>query len=260
MKRFIFPFFVILLFASCVSQKKISYLQDIPETYSEAIGKKQDAVVRPGDWLSILISSKDFELAQMFNLPVVTNSLTSNSIISGGTNRISGYLVDEKGCIDFPQLGILEIKGLTLAELAVMIKNKLIEGGYIMDPVVTTQYMNFNISVMGEVARPGVFNASAGRITILEALSMAGDLTIYGKRENVMVIREENGERTVASLDLRSKQIFSSPYYYLQQNDVVYVQPNKAKAGQSEINQNRTWGTFASIISVLVSLSVLIFK
>lgn len=260
MKRIIFSFLVILLFASCVSQKKISYLQDIPDTYSEAIGKEKDAVIRPGDWLLILISSKDFELAQMFNLPVVTNSLTGSGIATGGTNRISGYLVDEKGCIDFPQLGSLEIKGLTLSQLSAMIKNKLIAGGYINDPVATAQYMNYNISVVGEVARPGMFNASDGRITILEALSMAGDLTIYGKRDNVKVIREENGKRTVATLDLRSKRIFTSPYYYLQQNDVVYVEPNKAKAGQSEINQNRTWGTFASIISVLVSLSVLVFK
>lgn len=260
MKRFIFPFFVIALFTSCVSQKKISYFQDIPNTYSSEVGIQQGGVVRPGDWISILISSKDFELAQMFNLPIITNSLTGNGITSGGTNRISGYLVDEKGCIDFPQLGAIEVKGLSLVELSALIKNKIITGGYINDPVVTTQYMNFNVSVMGEVARPGVFNASSGRITVLEALSMAGDLTIYGKRENVKVIREENGERTVASLDLRSKQIFSSPYYYLQQNDVVYVEPNKARAGQREINQNRTIGTFASIISVLVSLSVLIFK
>lgn len=260
MKRFVFPLLVILLFTSCVSQKKISYLQDIPDAYSSTIGKRQKAVIRPGDWLSILISSKDFELAQMFNLPIITNSLTGNGIATGGTNRISGYLVDENGCIDFPQLGTLEIKGLTLAELSAFIKEKIMAGGYINDPIATVQYMNFYVSVMGEVARPGVFNASTGRITLLEALSMAGDLTIYGKRENVMVIREENGERTVASVDFRSKQIFSSPYYYLQQNDVVYVEPNKVKAGQSEINQNRTWGTFASIISVLVSLSVLIFK
>lgn len=260
MKQLIFSFLIVLLFASCASQKRISYLQDIPDTYSSTVGIQQGGVVRTGDWISILISSKDIELAQMFNLPVISSSLTGNGITSGGSNRISGYLVDGNGCIDFPQLGTIEIKGLTLVELSALVKKKIITGGYINDPVVTVQYMNFNVSVMGEVVRPGVFNASTGRVTILEALSMAGDLTIYGKRENVKVIREENGERTVASLDLRSKQIFSSPYYYLQQNDVVYVEPNKARSGQREINQNRTWGTFASIISVLVSLSVLIFK
>lgn len=260
MKQLILPFLVILLFTSCISQKKITYLQDIPDAYSAEIGKKQAAVIRPGDWLSILISSKDFELAQMFNLPVITNSLTGSGIATGGTNHISGYLVDENGCIDFPQLGTLEIKGLTLAELSTLIKRKIMAGGYINDPIATVQYMNFNVSVMGEVVRPGVFNASTGRITLLEALSMAGDLTIYGKRENVKVIREENGKRTVASLDLRTKRLFLSPYYYLQQNDVVYVEPNKVKAGQRQINQNRTWGTFASIISVLASLGILIFK
>lgn len=113
---------------------------------------------------------------------------------------------------------------------------------------------------IGEVNRPGTFEITSDRITLLDALSLAGDLTIYGQRENIKVVREENGERVVVSLDLRNKDLLSSPYYYLQQNDVVYVEPNKVKAGQREINQNRTIGTFASILSVMVSLAVLIFK
>ena len=260
MKHLIFMILTFSLLTSCASQKKIAYLQDIPETYSTSIHQQKDAIVRAGDWISIVVNSKDAELAQMFNLPIVSSSMVGNGIYTGGTNRVSGYLVDGSGHIDFPQLGTIVIKDLTLVELSALIKKKLVDGGYINDPVITAQYMNFNVSVMGEVNKPGTFSASTGRVTILEALSMAGDLTIYGKRENVKVIREENGERKVVSLDLRSKEIFSSPYYYLHQNDVVYVEPNKVKAGQREINQNRTWGTFASIISVLVSLSVLIFK
>lgn len=258
LQLFIFVTLITLL-SSCASQKKVSYLQDIQAEYSMKI-QQQDAAIQAGDWISIIVSSKDGELAQMFNLPIVNNAIAGNGTYSGGANRISGYLVNDDGCIDFPQLGTVKIQGLTLTEISALIKKKLIDGGYINDPTVTSQYMNFKISVMGEVVRPGTFNVFSGKITLLEALSMAGDMTIYGKRENVKVIREENGERKIVSLDLRSKEIFSSPYYYLHQNDIVYVEPNKVRAGQREINQNRTWGTFASIISVLTSLSILIFK
>lgn len=260
MKQIILPFLAIFLFVSCASQHKIAYLQDVREDYTSTIGKEQNALIRPSDWISILVSSKDIELTQMFNLPIVSSSMVGNGISSGNTSRISGYLVDDGGCINFPQLGVIEVKNLTLVELSNLIKKRLIDEGYIQDPVITTQFLNFSVSVIGEVAKPGTFSTSTGRITILEALSMAGDLTIYGKRENVKVIREENEERKVVAIDLRSKRLLSSPYYYLQQNDVVYVEPNTAKAGQREINQNRSIGTFASIISVLISLSVLIFK
>lgn len=149
---------------------------------------------------------------------------------------------------------------MTRAELTKYIKSQLIEKGLVKDPIVTIQFLNFKVSVLGEVNRPGIFEITSDRITLLDALSLAGDLTIYGQRENIKVVREENGERVVVSLDLRNKDLLSSPYYYLQQNDVVYVEPNKVKAGQREINQNRTIGTFASILSVMVSLAVLIFK
>lgn len=221
------------------------------------IQQQQDAVVLAGDWMSVVVSSKDAELTQMFNLPIVSTSMVGSGTSS---NRVSGYLVDDSGCIDFPQLGVIKIEGLTLIELSSLIKKKLIDGGYINDPIVTAQYLNFKVSVMGEVARPGTFTVSSGKITLLEALSMAGDLTIFGKRENVKVIREENGVRNVVNLDLRSKQVFDSPYFYLHQNDMVYVEPNKVKAGQREINQNRSIGTYISIISLLTSLSILLFK
>ena len=256
----IFYSLIIILFSSCAAQKEISYLQDIPADYSMDIKQQQDAKIQSGDWISIMVNSKDMELIRMFNLPIVSNSMVGDGIYSGGSNRLSGYLVDDNGYIDFPQLGIIEIKGLTLTQLSVLIKKKLICDGYVKDPVVTVQYTNFKISVMGEVQHPGIFSVSTGRISLFEALSMAGDLTIYGKRGNVKVIREKNGIRNIVNLDLRSKQIFDSPYFYLHQNDVVYVEPNKVKAGQSNINQNRTLGTFASITSVLITLSVLIFK
>lgn len=251
---------ILVVLSGCASQKRISYLQDIQEEYHSEITQKNDNTIFPNDRISIMVNSRDFELAQMLNLPMVSYPTNNAGSYTTGQNRISGYLVDNKGCIDFPQLGTIKIQGLTLTELSATIKQQIISKGLINDPVVTVQFMNFKISVMGEVNKPGYFDILDGRVTILDALSLAGDLTIYGKRENVRVIREVNGVRSVVSLDLRSKGIFNSPYYYLQQNDIVYVEPNKAKAAQREINQNRTIGTFASIISVLISLSVLIFK
>lgn len=260
MKLTLYSIIILFLFTGCASQKKITYLQDIQEDYHSIIAQKKSNTILPNDRISIMVNSRDFELAQILNLPMVSYPTNNTGNYTVGQNRISGYLVDSSGCIDFPQLGSIKIQGLTLTELSAAIKQLIISKGLINDPVVTVQFMNFKISVMGEVGKPGHFDISDGRVTIFDALSLAGDLTIYGKRENVKVIREVNGERSVVSLDLRSKVIFNSPYYYLQQNDIVYVEPNKAKAGQREINQNRTIGTFASIISVLVSLSVLIFK
>lgn len=260
MKLTLFSIITILLLTGCASQKKITYLQDIPNDYRSIIAQKESSTILPNDRISIMVNSRDFELAQMLNLPMVSYPTNSTGNYTVGQNRISGYLVDGNGCIDFPQLGNIKVQGLTLTELSVAIKQQIVDKGLINDPIVTVHFMNFKISVMGEVSKPGHFDVSDGRVTLFDALSLAGDLTIYGKRENVKVIREIDGERSVVSLDLRSKDIFDSPYYYLQQNDIVYVEPNKAKAGQREINQNRTIGTFASIMSVLISLSVLIFK
>jgi polysaccharide export outer membrane protein len=253
--------FVLCVLAGCASQKQISYLQDVPDDYRQKITQDYDLKIHPDDLLSIMVNSKDPELAQMFNLPMVSYQIAnSNTGYAGGQNRVLGYLVDKEGYIDFPQLGVIRVQGMTRTELTKYIKNQLIEKGLMKDPIVTIQFLNFKVSVLGEVNQPGTFEITSDRITLLDALSLAGDLTVYGQRENVKVIREENGERVVASLDLRNKDLLSSPYYYLQQNDVVYVEPNKVKAGQREINQNRTIGTFASILSVMVSLAVLIFK
>lgn len=253
--------FVLCILTGCASQKKISYLQDVPEDYRQKVTQDYEVKIHPDDLLSIMVNSKDPELVQMFNLPMVSYQIANNTTgYAGGQNRVLGYLVDKEGNIDFPQLGVIKVQGMTRAELTGYIKNQLIEKGLVKDPIVTIQFLNFKVSVLGEVTRPGTFDVTSDRITLLDVLSLAGDLTVYGQRENVKVIREENGERVVASLDLRSKDLLSSPYYYLQQNDVVYVEPNKVKAGQREINQNRTIGTFASIMSVMVSLAVLIFK
>ncbi|MGL5938028.1 MAG: polysaccharide biosynthesis/export family protein [Phocaeicola sp.] len=260
MKRTILNLLLLLFLTACGSQKEVNYLQDIDGFYRSKIEQVPSTTIRPGDLVSIIVNSKDPELAQMFNLPVVSNTIISNNNYSGSSNRVSGYQVDRSGFIDFPQLGELKVAGLTLLQLSSLIKEQLIEEGYIKDPVVNSNYLNFKISVLGEVNHPGSFNLHTDRLTLFEALSMAGDLTIFGKRDNVKIIREVGSERSVVTVDLRSKELFNSNYYYLQQNDVVYVEPNSAKAGQREINQNRTTSTYVSIISLLITIAILIYK
>ena len=246
-----------VFFTACTSTKKIIYLQDVVPLEQQEIEQKYEVIIHGDDLLAIMVNSRDPELALPFNMPMVSYQLGSNA---GGQQRVLGYLVDTNGNIDFPILGEIHVEGLTRMQLTELIKNKLIEGDLIKDPIVTVQFLNFKISVMGEVGRPGSFTISGDRITLLEALSMAGDLTIYGRRDRVGVIRENNGKRTILFHDLRSADIFNSPCYYLQQNDIVYVEPNKAKSGQSSINQNNSIGVWVSVISLLTTIAVLIFK
>lgn len=246
-----------VFFTACTSTKKIIYLQDVVPLKQQEIEQKYEVIIHGDDLLAIMVNSRDPELALPFNMPMVSYQLGSNA---GGQQRVLGYLVDTNGNIDFPILGEIHVEGLTRMQLTELIKNKLIEDDLIKDPIVTVQFLNFKISVMGEVGRPGSFTISGDRITLLEALSMAGDLTIYGRRDRVGVIRENNGKRTILFHDLRSADIFNSPCYYLQQNDIVYVEPNKAKSGQSSINQNNSIGVWVSVISLLTTIAVLIFK
>ena len=246
---------VVVLCTSCASSKKVVYLQDVVPLKQQVIEQKYEVYIHNDDLLAIMVNSKNPELALPFNMPMVTYQLGSQS---APQQCVLGYLVDTNGDIDFPILGKLHVAGLTRLQLTDLIKQRLIEEDLIKDPIVTVQFLNYKVAVMGEVNRPGSFNISGDRITLLEALSMAGDLTIYGRRDRVAVIREKDGKRTILFHDLRSADIFNSPCYYLQQNDIVYVEPNKAKAGQSEINQNKSVGVWLSAASILVSIASLI--
>lgn len=248
---------VVVLCTSCASSKKVVYLQDVVPLKQQDIEQKYEVYVHNDDLLAIILNSKNPELALPFNMPMVSYQLGSGSTGSGG-QRMLGYLVDSNGDIDFPILGKLHVAGLTRMQLTEMIKQRLIDEDLIKDPIVTVQFLNYKVSVMGEVNAPGSFNISGDRITLLEALSMAGDLTIYGRRDRVAVIREKDGKRTILMHDLRSSDIFNSPCYYLQQNDIVYVEPNKAKAEQTDINQNKSLGVWFGAISALVSIASLI--
>ena len=243
---------MLAILASCSAPKEVLYLQDIASLKEEVIDKNYEVIIHKDDLLAILVNSKDPELALPFNMPVVTYQIGSTT---SGQQRLLGYLVDQNGDIDFPILGRLHVEGLTRMQVTELIKQKLMNEDLIKDPIVTVQFLNFKVSVMGEVARPGTFDISGDRITLL--LAMAGDLTIYGRRDRVAVIREKDGKRRILYHDLRSSDIFQSPCYYLQQNDIVYVEPNKAKTGQSRINSNNSVGVWLSAVSVLASITSL---
>lgn len=240
---------------SCKTTKDVVYLQDVVPYKSTDIEQKFEVLIHEDDLLGILVNSKDKELVVPFNMPMVSYQIGSESY---GQQRLLGYLVDVNGDIDFPVLGKIHVVGLTRLQLKEMIKKRLIDEDLVKDPVVTVQFLNYKVSVIGEVARPGSFTIAGDRITLLEALSMAGDLTIYGRRDRVAVIREKDGKRKVLFNDLRSSDIFSSPCYYLQQNDIVYVEPNRAKSQQSGINQNNSASVWLSAVSVLAAIASLI--
>lgn len=253
----------VLALVACSTSKEISYFQDLCPGESElTLAAPMEIKIQPKDKLSILVNSQDLRLTNLFNLPIVSQQVGQES--SAGTNRgLSGYTVDSKGDIDFPVLGGLHVQGMTREEVAVYIKKELQSHDLIKDPVVTVEFMNLSVNVMGEVNRPGRYNIDKDHLTILDALSQAGDLTIYGKREKVLVLRNENGTQRVYGINLCSADhLYSSPVYYLQQNDVVYVEPNDTKARQSTVNGNNVRSTsfWISLASLLTTISVLIFK
>ena len=246
---------MVVLLAACSAPKEVLYLQDISLIKEEAIDKSYEVIIHKDDLLAIVVNSKDPELALPFNMPLVSYQIGGQNV---SQQRLVGYLVNQDGNIDFPILGEIHVEGLTRMQVTELIKKRLIEEELIKDPIVTVQFLNFKVSVIGEVGRPGTFDISGDRITLLEALSMAGDLTIYGRRDRVAVIREKDGKRSILYHDLRSSDIFQSPCYYLQQNDIVYVEPNNAKTGQSRINSNNSVGVWLSGVSVLASITSLL--
>lgn len=246
-----------LLFVSCSAQKRVWYLQDVTPDSPEQIAQNGQIRIKPLDRLIIVVNSEDPELAVPFNSSTSMNSLSPNgSGTSSNIESLQTRTVDENGCIVMPILGSIRCEGLTRSELASLIADRIVEGGYINNPTVNVQFSDMKFSVIGEVARPGSFEIDRDRISILDALAMAGDMTVYGMRNQVIVTRETDGKRSVEVLDLTSKDIFNSPAFYLQQNDVVYVKPNKYKAQSAEISQNRSF--YLSLVSTAISIATLI--
>ena len=246
----------LILLSSCGSVRDIAYLQGEGLFDKMAVVDTFEMKIMKNDILDIMVSCAEPELLQPFNLQIWGN----NGGNYGGYNGNRGYLVEVDGTINFPLLGRVKVAGLTRRKVTELVQDELRKGEYIKDPIVTVRFQNFRIMVLGEVNRPGTYNITSERVTLFEALSMAGDLTIHGRRNRVAVIREKDGERTILYHDLRSRDVFKSPDYYLQQNDMVYVEPNRIKAEASTQNQFTSVGTWMSLISFVMSTCVLIFK
>lgn len=251
--------------ASCVSVQNIPYFQDLSAENVDTIITATPIVVRPDDKLSIIVNCPDPELSSLFNLPYITKYLgqTTQGVLNSYSQGVSGYLVGPDGCIDFPVVGKLEVAGKTRPEVQEFIKNELVSRNLVKDPIVTVDYMNLSVSVMGEVNRPGRISIDKDRFTLLDALSAAGDLTIYGKRENIKVQRSENGVMKTYFVNLCSaKDILASPVYYMQQNDIIYVEPNDVRARQSTVNGNNLLSTsfWMSVASLAVTISYYFFR
>lgn len=246
--------------AGCNSSKRVSYFQDATnESLVSLVGDGQIRI-KAHDRLTVVVTSKDAELAAPFNSATSYNSLSVNPMGTAGSNGAQSLqvrTVDEEGMLYIPIIGDIYCIGKTRSELADEIASKIKSGGYISDASVNIQFVDMKLFVLGEVARPGQFDVTRDKITVLEALAMAGDMTIFGNRTNVSVIRKVQGseQNKVYQLNLLSAEAMSSPAYYLQQGDVVYVQPNRYKAATSEINQNRTF--WLSIVSTLITAASL---
>jgi len=219
---------LLLAFVSCTNTKKAVYFSDQKNGSFEAPAIPK-LVIQNNDLLSISVSSLNPEASAIFNQP--NNTPANNNTTT--TVSATGYLVDGEGNIQFPFLGAIKASGLSKDELKDKITKSLVDKKLLVDPIITIRFLNFKVTVLGEVAHPTVVTVPSERISLLEALGLAGDLTIYAQRDNVLVIRDEDGKKVTHRLNLNSTELFNSPYYYLKTNDVVYVEPNKSKVAST---------------------------
>lgn len=260
MKKLLLLLMVVTV-ASCASVKDIAYFQDIPVEMEQQISAGKGITLQPNDMISIVVSSKDPELAMLFNLPKVQQIAGATGSATSSTSELSGYVVNSQGYIDFPILGKVFVEGKSREQVSELIKEQLASEQLLKDAVVTVNYLNLQFSVMGEVAKPGQYSITNERTTILDALSQAGDLSIYGGRRTVLLTRESEGKRISYKLDLTSSKMFDSPAFYIQQNDLIYVEPNQMRANQSTVNANNfnSASFWMSLTSLLTTLAVLLF-
>lgn len=271
-KRSLFFLALALLLSSCDVSKRITYFQDIQEKNVSTGTEEQptpEIRLRPEDKVSIIVNSKVPELTSLFNLPYTSRVIGPTSETTNYTTHgTSAYVIKADGSIDFPVLGLVQAAGKTRDELACHIKSELMNRNLVNDPVVTVEFINLQFSVMGEVRSPGTYRITRDHITILDALSMAGDLSIDGKRDNVLVLRPDtSGNITAYNVDMRSfDNVKASPAYYIHQNDYIYVEPNAKRANQSTVNANTVqsvsfWISVASFLaSMATTVSVLMLR
>lgn len=247
----------VLLLGACDAQRRVLYLQDVDS--GSVVELPESCIIRlkPYDQIHIVVNSLNPELARPFNSSSNYSAfIGSHALTTASEDAIQTFTIDKNGCIDFPVLGEIRCEGMTREELAELIERRIIDCGYISDPKVNVSFSNLAISIVGEVNKPGRYTIDRDKISIFDALALAGDLTIYANRDNVAVVREHEGKNIITKLDLRSQDVFLSPCFYLEQNDVVIVSPNKYRAATAEINQNRTF--WLSITGTAVSLATLI--
>jgi polysaccharide export outer membrane protein len=253
-KKCLYVLLIATLMCSCVSRKQLAYFRPITAESAEEINKtmkpQPEPRVKINDALIITVSALDPEAVIPYNLPNVAYSSPTSSTVPT-TASFQYYTVDEQGNIDFPVLGKLHVVGMSQSEVINLIEGKL--KGQLVNPIVTMRFLNARVTVLGEVRNPGTYTLNNGRITLLEALGVAGDLTQYARRDNILVTRENNGKVEFARLDLRSDEIFTSPYFYLQQNDVVYVEPNQART-----TSNQSIGLWLSMVGTVSSAATVV--
>jgi polysaccharide export outer membrane protein len=237
---------------SCGQSKKIIYFQD---NKNQKIKEEEVLKFKKDDLLQIVIASADKATMEPFNLPNV--SATTNTGYIVGSQPGAGYLIDKNGNINMPIIGEVHAEGLTRDELIKILENKL--KSFISDPIISIRVLNFKVTVLGEVSRPGTYTIPNEKISLLEALGLSGDLTILAKRKNIKILREENGNINQYTVDITKSDFINSPYYYLKQNDVVYISPNRVRVNSSTINTSNV-GVVISAISLIITTSVLITK
>lgn len=250
--------FVSLFFTSCHTAHDVAYMQDLKEQTSVTAVPTAAIRLRPEDKVQILVCGSDPELASSFNL-----QFSNNQHLGGSSNRTLGYTVDSEGNIRIPVLGSVHVAGLNREEIARLIENTLTERNLLKDPVVTVEFLNLAVYVWGDINHPSEIPITRNTLTLPEALSMAGDLAITGKRHNVLVVRQEGDHLVPYRVDLRSSQsLFWSPVYYLQQNDQIYIEPNPARKSQSTVNGRSimTPSFWISMFTFAVSVITLLKK
>jgi polysaccharide biosynthesis/export protein len=250
----------ILLLSSCAAPKNVTYFQDVPDTLRQKMVEMSayyTPVIQPDDILQVSIQTLDPAATALLSQQNTSTwpSIGANTGAAGNPTavNVSGYLVDKEGYVILPLIGKVMASGKTTDAIRDEIRAKAAE--YYKDPVVTVRFANFKITVLGEVARPSTYVMPSEKVTLLDAIGIAGDLTIYGKRENVMLIRDNNGKKEFVRFNLNNSNIFTSPYFYLHQGDVVYVEPNKAKVATTDMAQVRRLSILATALSLMIVIA-----
>lgn len=243
-----FAFLFFWLLTGCVDTKTVSYFNGVNEGTIPGKVAVPESIIQKNDLLNITVSSLNPEASAIFNSPGAANG-------AAGIDA-NGYLVNSEGTIQFPILGMIKAEGFTKDQLKAEIEKKLIEKQLLKDPIINIRFLNFRITVLGEVKNPSVVLVPSEKISLMEALGMAGDITIYGKRDNVLLIREEGGVKTLKRLNLNSSELLTSPYYYLKSNDIVYVEPNKTRIKTAGPNNTQTW---ISLVLGILTIGIILF-